>query len=228
MSGGPLSVAKRKPLLHRIYFMRAQQKRRLAFLGGFAGYFIVLWLFWPSIWVYPLKIFVVFLHELSHALAGIATGGTVQRIVLDPYEGGATYVNGGNAFILLSAGYLGSLLWGLGLLLVARTRPKFGRHVAFGLSIVFLAVTALFVRNPFGFVFGLFFGLALLLASRKLPDGGIIILLTTLGLTSALYAVLDIRDDILSRPDAASDAHMLSQLTGVPTLAWGFFWGGVA
>ena len=208
--------------------MRAQQKRRLAFLGGFAGYFIVLWLFWPSIWVYPLKIFVVFLHELSHAIAGIATGGTVQRIVLDPYEGGATYVRGGNAFVLLSAGYLGSLLWGLALLLVARTQPRIARHVILALAIVFLVVSALFVRNIFGFLFGLFFGLALLIAARKLPNGGIIVLLTTLGLTSALYAVFDIRDDILNRPDAASDAHMLSQMTGIPTVAWGFFWGGLA
>jgi hypothetical protein len=208
--------------------MRAQQKRRLAFLAGFAGYFTVLWLFWPSIWLYPLKIFVVFLHELSHAIAGVATGGTIERITLDPYEGGATYVRGGNAFLLLSAGYLGSLLWGLALLLVARTRPRIARHVIFGLAIVFLAVTALFVRSSFGFVFGLFFGLALLVAARKLPDGGIIVLLTTLGLTSALYALLDIRSDILSRPGAASDAYMLSQLTNIPTVAWGFFWAGLA
>jgi hypothetical protein len=208
--------------------MRTQQKRRLVFLTAFAGYFAVLWVFWPTIWVYPLKIFVVFLHELSHAIAGVATGGTIDRIVLDPYQGGATYVRGGNAFLLLSAGYLGSLLWGLGLLLVARTRPRIGRRVVFVLAIIFLAVTALFVRNSFGFVFGLFFGLALLVASRKLPDGGIVVLLTTLGLTSALYALFDIRDDILAQPDLPSDAHMLSQLTGVPTLAWGFFWGALA
>ena len=208
--------------------MRTQQKRRLVFLAAFAGYFAVLWVFWPTIWVYPLKIFVVFLHELSHALAGVATGGSIDRIVLDPYQGGATYVRGGNPFLLLSAGYLGSLLWGLGLLLIARTRPRIARKVIYVLAIIFLAVTALFVRNSFGFVFGLAFGLALLVAGRKLPDGGIVVLLTTLGLTSALYALFDIRDDILARPDLPSDAHMLSELTGIPTLAWGFFWGALA
>ena len=109
--------------------MKPKQRRRLAFVAGFAVYVTALWLLWPTVWIYPFKIFVVFLHELSHAVAGLATGGTVQRITLDPAEGGATYVNGGNAFVMLSAGYLGSLLWGLAILLIARTKPRIGRTV---------------------------------------------------------------------------------------------------
>src|SRR5688572_2220817 len=208
--------------------LQPKSRRRLAFLAGFAAYFAALWLLWPTIWIYPFKIFVVFLHELSHAFAGIATGGTVQRITLDPAQGGATYVNGGNAFLMLSAGYLGSLLWGLALLLVARTRPAVARHVVFALGLLLLATSVLFVRNWFGFLFGLLFGFALLFAARKLPAGGIIVLLTALGLTSALYALFDIRDDILSRPDAKSDAFMLMEMTGVNTLVWGFLWTGIA
>lgn len=208
--------------------MQIKQRRRLVFLAGFAVYFAALWLLWPTVWIYPFKIFVVFLHELSHAVAGLATGGTVQRITLDPYEGGATYVNGGNAFVMLSAGYLGSLLWGLALLLVARTRPRFARTALLVLGALLLGTSVLYVRNGFGFVFGLLFGLLLMVGARKLPDGGILVLLTALGLTSALYALFDIRDDILARPELQSDAHMLSQLTGIPTVAWGLLWAGVA
>lgn len=208
--------------------MQAKQRRRLVFLGGFAVYFAALWLLWPTVWIYPLKIFVVFLHELSHAVAGLATGGTVQRITLDPYQGGATYVNGGNAFVMLSAGYLGSLLWGLVLLMLARTRAKLARTSTIVLGAIMLGATLLFVRNSFGFVFGLLFAALLILAGRKLPNGGILVLLTALGLTSALYALLDIRDDVLSRPDLQSDANMLGQLTGIHTLVWGFLWAGLA
>ena len=46
----------------------------------------------------------------------------------------------------------------------------------------------------------------------------------TLGLTSALYAILDIKSDILDRPHLRSDAFMLSELTGIPTVAWGAIW----
>ncbi|MGH7461085.1 MAG: M50 family metallopeptidase, partial [Longimicrobiales bacterium] len=140
----------------------------------------------------------------------------------------ATYVNGGNAFVMLSAGYLGSLLWGLALLLVARARQRIARSAVLVLGTILLGASVLFVRNGFGFVFGLLFGLMLLAGARKLPDGGIVVLLTGLGLTSALYALFDIRDDILTRPELQSDANMLSQLTGVHTLVWGFLWGGLA
>jgi hypothetical protein len=208
--------------------MQPKQRRRLTFLAGFAAYFVVLWLLWPTVWIYPLKIFVVFLHELSHAIAGLATGGTVQRITLDPYQGGATYVNGGNALVMLSAGYLGSLLWGLGLLLVARMRVRTSRNALVLLGALMLGTSLLFVRNIFGFLFGLLFGAALVFAARKLPSDGVQVVLTALGLTSALYSLFDIRDDILKHPQLQSDAFMLGQLTGVNTLVWGFLWAGIA
>src|SRR5688500_7660264 len=139
--------------------LQPRHRRRAVFLAGFALYFVALWYLWPTIWIYPLKIFVVFLHELSHAVAGLATGGVIQRITLDPYQGGATYVRGGNAFVMLSAGYLGSLLWGLALLLIARTRPSIARNTLLVLGALMLATTVLLVRNGFGFVFGLLFAI---------------------------------------------------------------------
>jgi peptidase M50B-like protein len=208
--------------------MQPKQRRRLTFLAGFAAYFAILWLLWPTIYIYPLKIFVVFLHELSHALAGLATGGSVQRITLDPYQGGATYVNGGNALVMLSAGYLGSLLWGLGLLLVARLRVRASRNALILLGALLLATSLLFVRNSFGFLFGLVFGGALIVAARRLPSVGVQTVLTALGLTSALYSLFDIRDDILKQPQLQSDAYMLGELTGINTLFWGFLWAAIA
>ena len=84
-------------------------KRKLVFLAGFSLYFAALWLLWETPVVYPLKIFVVMLHEISHGIASIATGGAIDKIVLDPYQGGACYCGGGNAFLTLSAGYSGEL-----------------------------------------------------------------------------------------------------------------------
>ena len=48
--------------------------------------------------------------------------------------------------------------------------------------------------------------------------------LAALGLASCLFAVLDVKADVLERPGAASDAAALAGLTGVPTLAWGALW----
>ena len=41
------------------------------------GLAAVLLLLWDSFVVYPFRIFVVFLHEISHGLAAIATGGSI-------------------------------------------------------------------------------------------------------------------------------------------------------
>ena len=53
-------------------------------------------------------------------------------------------------------------------------------------------------------------------------------MLLVLGLTSALYALLDIRSDVLARPHLESDAVLLARFTGVPAVVWGVLWIGVA
>ncbi len=203
-------------------------RRKLTFLAGFAVYFATVWLLWDTPAIYPLKIFVVMLHEISHGIASLATGGTIEKIVLDPQQGGACHCGGGNAFLTLSAGYLGSLLWGVALLGLAGTK-RVSNHVL--LTVVgglVVLLTALYVRNGFGLLFGLGFGTVLVLAGRKLGAGVSKVVLTALGLTSCLYAILDIKSDVLDRPHLQSDAAMLAEITPLSTTAWGVVWIGVA
>lgn len=203
-------------------------RRKLAFLAGFVLYFAVLWLFWETPFVYPLKIFVVMLHEISHGIAAIATGGTIDRIVLDPAQGGACYCPGGNAFLTLSAGYLGSLLWGILLLgLASRNRPS-PTAVLTAAGAIVAILTLLYVRSAFGLLFGIVFGAVLVLFGRKLGEHLSRMALRVLGLTSCLYAILDIKSDVLDRPHLRSDAAMLAEITPLSTTAWGFVWTAVA
>jgi hypothetical protein len=204
--------------------MNDATSRKLKFLAGFALYFGALWFLWDTPVVYPLKIFVVLLHEASHALVAVATGGSVHAITLDPRQGGATLTYGGNRFLTLSAGYLGSLAWGALMVEASRARripPKLVNALIGG---VVVALTAFYVRSLFGVVFGIAFGAAMIAFSRRMSVALNKGLLLTLGMTSALYAILDIKSDILDRPNAMSDARMLSQITGVSTWAWGAIW----
>jgi hypothetical protein len=199
-------------------------KARFLFVAGFAAFFTALWFLWDTWLVTPLKLFVVLLHEISHGLAAVATGGTIDRIVVTPDLGGACYCGGGDAFVTLSAGYLGSLLWGAALVLIA---ARFGRRspwITGAIGVFIGLVTVLYVRNPFGLMFGLGFGAALVAAARYLSPAANGRVIWVLGLTSCLYAVLDIKSDVLDRPELRSDARMLAEMTGVPTVVWGGLW----
>ena len=184
---------------------------------------------WQTWLVYPLKILVVFFHEIGHGVAALLTGGSIVRIELDPREGGLAVTQGGIRFVILSAGYLGSLLIG-GVILVAAADSRRDRVITGILAVVLAVVTLLFVRPWFGF--GMLFGLAtsvvLVLAARFLSHAWNDFLLSLVGLTSCLYAVIDIKSDVLDRPELQSDARMLAELTGLPTLLWGILWIGLA
>jgi hypothetical protein len=91
-----------------------------------------------------------------------------------------------------------------------------------------VALTLLYVRSPFGLGFGLLFGTSLVASSRYIPSLWNRRVLLTLGLTSCLYAILDIKSDVLDRPQLRSDAHMLAEMTGVPTAVWGVVWIALA
>lgn len=203
-------------------------RRRLRFAAGFAAYFLVIWGLWDTPLLYPFQLFVVFLHEISHGLAAVATGGTIRSIGLTPGQGGYCDCPGGSAFITLSAGYLGSLAWGALLLEVAHRGGQRIPAVVVAMGALVLAITLLTVRTLYGMIFGILFGAALVGMGRRASVGANRLLLTGMGLTSALYAILDIRSDVLDRPHLPSDAAMLADLTGIPTLAWGFLWIGIA
>lgn len=183
-------------------------------------------LWWTPV-VWPLKVFVVFLHELSHGLAAVATGGSIVRIELSAAEGGLCVTSGGWRFVVLSAGYLGSLLWGA-LLLVVAVRSRRDRAIVAAIGLVLLVVTLVWVRSLFGFVWGLASGAALLLVARYLPDAASDLVLKTLGVVSVLYAVWDISSDTIVRNIPASDANALGRLTGIPGVVWGVLWIGLS
>lgn len=201
---------------------------KIEFVVGYALFFVALWLFWNTPVVYPVKIFVVLLHEISHAAMAVATGGVIERIELSPMEGGACYCPGGNAFLTASAGYLGSFAWGGLMFSASRMRRVRAEWVTGFIGMLVVALSVLYVRTWFGLVFGVLFGIGLVLVARKARASLNRTLLLALGLTSALYAILDIKSDILDRPGIESDAFILSEMTGVPTVVWGVVWISLA
>lgn len=187
------------------------------------GVFCAVALLWQTPVVAPLKIFVVLLHEISHGAAAVLSGGSIDRIEINANQGGVCYTLGGNRFAILSAGYLGSMLWGgVIMLLAARTRLDQALSAVIGLGVLLLAL--FYVRSLFGFIFCGAFSLAMLVAAFRFSHDTNELILKTIGMTSTLYAPLDIFDDVIARSGIGSDAEKLASLTLVPSFAWGTLW----
>ncbi|MCS6859755.1 MAG: M50 family metallopeptidase [Abditibacteriales bacterium] len=199
-------------------------KNLLLFVAMFVGVFFL----WDTVVIYPIKVFVVFFHEISHGLAAVLTGGGIQNIQVNSDLSGVTYTWGGSGFLTLSAGYLGSMVWGSAILLAA-SRLNNDRPLMGALGLILLFVTVRFVPltlNAFGFVFGLVVGAVMLGLALKAPESVNDFILRFLGFTSCLYVVLDIKEDLLSPYSSSiqSDATMLAQMTGIPAMVWGGLW----
>jgi peptidase M50B-like protein len=149
----------------------------------------------------------------------------MARIELSSHQGGLCYTLGGNTFIILSAGYLGSLLWG-GIILVASARMKYDKEIVSILGAILLGVGVVYVRPifSFGFPFCIVLGFALIMSGRHLSGGFNDTLAKIIGLTSCLYAAIDIISDGISRSIPCSDANALARLYLLPGWLWSFIW----
>ena len=78
--------------------MRGSARRRLVLTLTIA---LIALAFWSSFVVYPFRVFVVFLHEISHGIAAVLTGGRIVAVGLTFDEGGVCVTDGGSRFWIL-------------------------------------------------------------------------------------------------------------------------------
>lgn len=101
-------------------------------------------LLWRTFVLAPIKLIVTFLHETSHALAALLTCGKVTGMEVNENYGGVTYTKGGSRCITLTAGYIGSVVWGCTFLLLS-VNPT-SRLVGASLFIATCIITPLVLR----------------------------------------------------------------------------------
>lgn len=181
--------------------------------------------FWESPYMLFLKVFVVYLHELSHALGALLTGGHVLEMAVEWDESGFTKTQGGNFLVIASSGYLGSILWGFAML-NASFAGKFYRALSIAIGFLFIAAAFFFLPNALVsfYYFSLVWGFALLLLPIFFPRLTRVVLFFLGGLTS-LYALYDLGDffrgDILQTDAGIIASHYLYNQKAA-------FWGGYA
>ncbi len=188
----------------------------------FVGLLFII-IIWESWIVFPVKLFVVLLHEISHVLTTYITGGKVMGLYFDFNLSGLTSTKGGNTFIIASSGYLGSLFWG-SLLYLSSYSLRFRKWLLNSLSIVILLVTVNLVSGGLQILLGLLASLFFIVAPRYFPEKVSSYFLRFLGLASCIYVIFDIKEDLLTSTLRETDTQILEYITGMPSMLIGFSW----
>jgi Peptidase M50B-like len=199
--------------------LRPKMKQLIILVSILTGIFLL----WEYPVLYPLKLLVVFFHESSHALMTVFTGGEVVEMVINQQQGGHVLSRGGNRFLTLSAGYLGSLVWGAIIYLLA-AKTKLDRVVMCLLGLTIIGIAVFFMSDLFALGFSLLTAIVMLALAFKAPIAVNDIVLQLIGLTSMCYAPLDIISDTIIRSNLRSDAYMLAEEFGGSTMLWGALW----
>ncbi len=188
--------------------------------------FVAAVVFWNTVFLYPVKLFVVALHELSHGIAAISMGGQIEKIQISPQIGGycqySIPASSGvlRQMVVASAGYLGSMFWGA-LILILASMSRVDRKITFSIGVVMLVLSYWVVKTGevFGIVFCLAAGVFLMISAKILPNKFHDYFLKFLGLASCLYVIIDIKDDLIVHQACGNDARAIAQLLGIPNLA---------
>jgi hypothetical protein len=177
---------------------------------------------WSSPVIQPIKIMVVLFHEMSHGVMALASGGEVLRIIITADEGGACETVGGIGELIVSAGYLGSMLFGGLILYLSKLRSCVPVVYTF-LALLLAAAIFTVLRDPYSRTFATALAGCFIFLGLLAPN-----FLGVLGTVSCLYSIIDIYSDILADGAATAlaenDAVAFSRLTGVPPSTVGMIW----
>lgn len=215
---------------------------------------IVLWFLpYAEYLVYPVRLFVTFIHEGSHVLASLITGGSVQSLTVSPDESGLveSLVNKDNILqnlIISSAGYLGAIAYGT--LLLVLIRRAYSARIVLASSAAFIGLmTVLFGLlaplwhlfstdvSPGSVLFTVVSGAALtlgLLAVAKYASAWWAnFTLAFLAVQCILNAVSDLKtlffiSSSFVDSHIQSDAGNMAAATGMPAVFWVFLWIGIS
>lgn len=194
------------------------------------GMLLIAFIFWNTLLIYPIKLFVVMLHEMSHGLMAVLFGGKILQIQIDSQIGGYCeyQIQAGfwGQFMTASAGYLGSLIGGIIILLAAIKSIK-DKYITLiiGLILLLLSYFVLQSGELFGTAITLGFGLFMMLAFKYGPPLFHDLFLKFIGITSCVYVIIDIKEDLLfPLTNQVSDAQQIANLTGIPSRIVGIFW----
>ena len=201
--------------------------------------------------VYPIRLFVTFIHESSHALMAVVTGGAVQSLTIAADGSGLTYSAPSGFFggmLTSSAGYIGTTVAGVLMLYLIRKRFSPNKILtAEGLFVALMLVVFTLLSPIFNFLSlqVSFSSVLFTLITGGVLAGGLIALgiFASSRLASLAVAFLAVQcllnaitDQItlffinspFSGSDVQNDALNMANATHLPGIVWVVIWIGIS
>ncbi len=187
----------------------------------------------------PLNQFATMVHEMSHAIMCVLTGGHVSgmTIVADGQgHGGLTMSQGGLSFLVVQAGYLGTALFGCFLVYLSQFH-RLSKGILVGMgsimgiaSLFFIAPTLfspIFVQALFSLLWGVAMSAVTIYLGIKLKDSKANLVVLFLAIYTAMDSLRSI-SVVLSASifgsTAWSDATVMEHMFILPSIFWSFLW----
>lgn len=179
----------------------------IKYLGGEVGR-IILW---------PITLFVTYLHEFGHALGTILTGGSVVSLQVNPDGSGMTTSRGGTRSIIILGGYIGSAIFGNLLFLIGARWPRIAEFTMYTLAATMIVSAIFWFDSFYTTIFLLIFAVVLFfIANKTIYDRDILMFL---GLASIIYIIQDFN------VGPGSDLKMYAEeMVLIPAVVWKYIW----
>ncbi|HEX9930413.1 MAG TPA: M50 family metallopeptidase [Pyrinomonadaceae bacterium] len=213
---------------------------------------IVLWFIpFAEYLIYPIRLFVTFIHEGGHVLASLITNSAIFSLTVAPDGSGAVLAAPETtvaSLIISSAGYVGASAFGALLLILIRRAVQ--ARIVLAATAGFIALMTLI----FGFALPMWnfsraevsiFAIAFTVISGLVISGGLAAVarfatarvasffLSFLAVQCLLNALFDLKTVFfMHSPFAASHVHSdaanMAQATGIPSIFWVVAWIGIS
>lgn len=200
-----------------------KKNQKILHLSAVFGILLISFFAWNTLFLFPIKIFVVLLHEMSHGIVAVFTGGKIISIEVTEYLGGITTTEGGNIILIASSGYLGSVAIGT-LLFYSSFDKKLSIWFTTGLAILLVIFTANFLIGTISQITAILAAVILIISPRYFNAIVNQILLQAIGLVSVFYVLIDMKEDLLSGNAYQTDSNLLESLTSIPSSFIAIFW----
>jgi hypothetical protein len=204
-------------------FERPNELRKRA-LGMTALALVIVFILWNvplfNAALYPLRLFVTYVHEAGHSLMALLTGGEIRGFLVSANGSGLAVTAGGIRALIIPAGYLGAAAFGSILFYVVNRFPRLSETISLLLGASMIVFTLLFARPdetgaPLALILGVGFGFVLVYMGLRASEMFNLLVLNILAVITALNAVLDlyylIRFIDASRGIVSNDAVAFSE-----------------